>query len=104
MIYSAVDEERKIAHILLECNCGHGTIDISQFTNDGMVFIGYNETGWYNHYHPIRENIKRFFHNLWEVLIGKEYEHYNILLQPYEIKKLKEAIANLKDIDKPYDF
>lgn len=104
MVFSGKDESKHIAHITLECDCGHGAINISQFEDDGMLFIGYMEDGWHNNYHPVRQNIKRFFHNLWEVLSGKEYQHYSILLQGHEIKQLKEAIASLKDVNKPYDY
>lgn len=97
MVYSGMDEEKKIARIVLDCDCGHGAIEISQFTYDGMVYIGYKENGWHTNYQPVRQNIKRFFHNLWEVLSGKEYTHFSILLQGYEVKALKEAIAKLEE-------
>ena len=103
MVYSGTDEEKKIARIVLDCDCGHGAIEITQFTYDGydgyggMVYIGYKEDGWHTNYQPVRQSIKRFFHNLWEVLSGKEYTHFSILLQGYEVKALKEAIAKLEE-------
>lgn len=98
MVAETKDKALDIAKIYLECDCGHGMIEISQFS-DGIVFIGYKEDGWHTRYHPVRYSIKRFFENLWTVISGKEYEHYSILLQGYEVEALKKAINTLEAKD-----
>lgn len=97
MIFESDDGVYNRKRILLECSCGHGILEITQFIDDKEVYIGYKEDGWYTRYKPVRQNIKRFVKGLWRFLSGKEYEHYSILLSSYEIKELKEVISRLNE-------
>ena len=71
MIYS--NENEDFRKILIECDCGCGSLEINQWKDDGTVYIGYNEDAFGSHQRPIRTVITRYFQRLWCALVGKDY-------------------------------
>jgi len=96
MIYS--NENEDIRKIIVECDCGCGSLEISQWKDDGTVWIGYNDDAFTSHQRPIRTAIKNYFKRLWCSLVGKDYLFFDLsIIHKKTITDLKEAILALDE-------
>lgn len=95
MVY--IGENEHSTKILIQCDCGCGIIDITQFKDDNVVYIGYLKQGFYQHQTPIFRSIYEYLRSVWYAIRGKDYLFYDMMLQPKNVKELKNAIASLKE-------
>ena len=96
MIYS--NENEDVRKIFVECDCGCGSLTISQWKDDGTVYIGYSEDAFGSHQRPIRTAIKGYFKRLWCALVGKDYLFFDVsIIHKKTITDLKEAILSLDE-------
>lgn len=80
----------------LECQCGCGELRFSQYKNENSVSISYHIPTWYaNEF----SGWKKAWKIIWNVLRGKQYYLYEILIDDNKkLKEFKEFVANMPEI------
>jgi len=100
-------KENKI-EIDINCYCGCGVLEIGQWIDEdgdfGDVTISHKTRSWEAYSWSPLNIIKRRFNMIWNILIGKEYYFYEVLIQnKSELRKLKEFVNSLHEDKLPYD-
>lgn len=93
-------KEEYISRFYYECSCGCATLDFSQWKDDGVAFISYNIPAFNAYQNGTWDNIKRRAKIIWNVLFGKEYRFYEIVIEDNEkLKEFKKFVSEMREIE-----
>lgn len=83
-----------------ECSCGCGEMVFSQWKDDGVAFISYNIPAFVAYQNGTWDNIKRRVKIIWNILLGKEYRFYEIVIESNKIlNDFKRFVSEMREID-----
>ena len=87
--------------IKVDCGCGCSSIEISQWRDrEGYaeVFISHKIQSWTSHQSPWWYHFKDCVKIIWNVIRGKEYYFYEVVLDnKKQISDFKKAVAELDE-------
>lgn len=93
-------KEEYINRFYYECDCSCGTLDFSQWKDDGVAFISYNIPAFNAYQDGTLDNIKRRAKIIWNVLLGREHRFYEIVIEDNKkLNEFKEFVKNMREID-----
>ena len=92
--------EELVSKFDYECSCGCGELQFSQWKDDGVAFISYNIPAFFAYQHGTWDNIKRRAKIIWNVLLGKEYRFYEIVIEDNKtLNEFKKFVSEMRNID-----
>ena len=95
MIYT--NSDKNVRKVVIECDCGCASLEFSQWKDDGIVFVGFNEDAFRSHQRPIRMAVRQYLKRLWSAIVGKDFLFFDLsIIHKKTLVELKNAI-NLLD-------
>lgn len=95
-----VMKEDLITKFNYECSCGCGELQFSQSKDDGVAFISYNIPAFFAYQHGTWDSIKRRAKIVWNVLMGKEFRFYEIVIEDNKtLDDFKRFVSEMRSID-----
>ncbi len=93
-------KEEIISKFYYECSCGCGVLEFSQWKDDGIAFISYNIPAFYAWQYGTWDRIKRSVKIIWNILLGREYVFYEIVIEDNKtLKEFKKWASEMREID-----
>ena len=90
-------KEEVISKFICECSCGCSELQFDQWKDDGISFISLVVPAWHASGYTGFKNALKI---IWTVLRGKQYYFYEIVIEDNDtLRRLKEFVANMRDID-----
>jgi hypothetical protein len=81
---------------VIECECGCGMLRAEQFKDDGYTILSYYVHAFGVYQDTIWDKIKRRVGMAWDILRGKEYRLYEIVIESDEsLNKFKAFVAQM---------
>lgn len=94
------NKEELISKFYYECSCACGELQFTQWKDDGIVFISYNIPAFNAYQRGTWGNIASAIKIIWNVLLGREYRLYEIVIEDNEtLRRFKEFVAGMKEIE-----
>jgi hypothetical protein len=93
-------KETLITKFDVDCDCMCGQLQFSQFKDDGIALISYNIPAFDAYQNGTWEIIKRRAKIIWNVLLGKDYRFYEVLIEDNKtLNDFKRWVSEMKEID-----
>jgi hypothetical protein len=94
------NKEEIISKFWFDCSCGCGELVFSQWKDDGMAFISYHIPAFYAYQRNLWTTIKHRAKIIWNILRGKEFYLYEIVIEDNEtLKRFKKFVSEMIDIE-----
>lgn len=94
-----IDWEEHWCKLPLECDCGHGILNLSIDKIDGEGYWSLYELDFYTFQKPFSSNLKESIRLIWSILRGKRYCMYGVVIKKEQWEELKNFINSI-DIPK----
>lgn len=92
----SADPEDTIKSIIVECKCSTHYMKITSYEEDSELFISLFTDNFYNKQDgPIRVILHRIKW-AWKMLIGKEYQLEEVIIDKSDVDKIIKALKSMK--------
>jgi hypothetical protein len=86
---------------IIECECGCGMLKAEQFKDDGYTILSYYIHAFGVHQETVWDKFKRRMQMVWDILRGKEYRLYEIVISSNEdLNRFKFFVNQMVEIKK----
>jgi hypothetical protein len=83
-----------------ECSCGCGEMQFTQWKDDGVSFISYNIPAFHAYQRGLWDTIQRRSKIIWNVLLGKEYRFYEIVIDNNKtLQEFKRFVSSMAEVN-----
>ena len=92
------EKEEIISEFIYNCGCGCGSLQFTQWKDDGIAFISYVVPAWYAS-QGLYGGWKNALKIIWNILRGRQHYFYEITIEDNEtLRKFKDFVANMREI------
>jgi hypothetical protein len=78
----------------LFCDCRNESLRFG-YWDDGTIFVSHYTQSFYAYQRPVYNRIKTMFKEIWNAITGKEYLHYELVIDKDRLQDFKEFVAEL---------
>ena len=84
-----------IAHIDLECDCGHAILQLIVDKDDEEGYWSLYEMNFYTYQQPFWSNLKTNLELIWSIIRGRRFCLYGVIIPKEKMEEFKQFVASL---------